>query len=202
MIEIRNILEVEKHIDGMDAVIFDLDDTLYPEKDYVKSGYRAIAESFHEIPTVFDDLWEAFEKNEPAIDVALEKHGIMYRKDEALKIYRYQSPEISLYPGVREMLDRIGRTKKLGIITDGRPEGQHAKLEALGLADIPCIITDELGGVQFRKPCEKAFVIMCEKLGMEYSKTVYIGDNIKKDFIAPEKLGMKTVYLKNEKGLY
>lgn len=36
------------YIDGLKAVIFDLDDTLYSEKDYVKSGYAAIAKVFSE----------------------------------------------------------------------------------------------------------------------------------------------------------
>ncbi len=202
MIEIDKILDVEQHLDGIEAVIFDLDDTLYSERDYVKSGYHVIADAFAEIPTIFDELWEEFKRNEPAIDVVFERHNILSRKDEALRIYRYQKPNISLYPGVREMLDRIARTKKLGIITDGRPEGQHAKLEALGLTDIPCIITDELGGVQFRKPCEKAFFLMCKQFNVKYGKSVYIGDNINKDFIASDKLGINDIYFCNADGLY
>ncbi len=31
---------------GIRAVIFDLDDTLYPEPSYVFSGYRAVAKPF------------------------------------------------------------------------------------------------------------------------------------------------------------
>lgn len=46
MIEITNILDAEKHIEGFEAVIFDLDDTLYSEKDYIKSGVSAVADFF------------------------------------------------------------------------------------------------------------------------------------------------------------
>ena len=46
MIVIDNILDLEKHIDGLDAVIFDLDDTLYSEKEYVRCGYRRIADYY------------------------------------------------------------------------------------------------------------------------------------------------------------
>jgi len=202
MVEVTNILDVEKHLIGIDAVIFDLDDTLYSEKDYVRSGYQEIANSFSEIPTVFNELWEAFEKKEPAIDVVFNRHFLMDKKDEALTIYRCHKPVISLYPGVQDMLNRISRTKKIGIITDGRPEGQRAKLKSLGLTWIPHIITDELGGVQFRKPCEKAFVLMRDQFEVDYSKIAYIGDNIKKDFIAPNKLGMCTIHFINKDGLY
>jgi len=64
------------------------------------------------------------------------------------------------------------------------------------------IITDELGGVEYRKPCERAFVLTCERLGVAFADAVYIGDNLRKDFIAPEKLGMKACYFKNPDGLY
>jgi putative hydrolase of the HAD superfamily len=56
------------------------------------------------------------------------------------------------------MLERMRKSgKKIGIITDGRPEGQRAKLKALGIAVDHVIITDELGGVMYRKPNTKAF---------------------------------------------
>jgi putative hydrolase of the HAD superfamily len=124
------------------------------------------------------------------------------RKEEALQIYREQLPNIELYPGVRELLQRIREKKKIGIITDGRPEGQRAKLKALNIQADKIIITDELGGVEFRKPNEKAFQIMQDYFHVPFERMVYIGDNLKKDFVAPRKLGMKSIYFKNIDGLY
>lgn len=203
MIEIGSILEVEKHIDGLNAVIFDLDDTLYSEKEYVRSGYRKIAEHFGK-PMLAEQMWAVFERGGRAIDEVLDTHGLEAHKEEALHIYRFQEPEIHLYSGVAELLARIRRTKKVGIITDGRPEGQRAKLRALGLCAMvdEIIVTDELGGVVFRKPNEAAFRLMQERLRQSYEKMVYIGDNTKKDFIAPEKLGMKWIWFNNPEGLY
>ena len=197
MIEIDNILDAEKYISDLDAVIFDLDDTLYSEKQYVKSGYRKIAESF-KIPELADEMWSVFESGGKAIDEVLERHSLTAAKDEALHIYRFQTPDIKLYPGVRQMLSRM---KNVGIITDGRPEGQKAKLRALEL-DYPTIITDELGGMEYRKPNPRAFELMVKQLGVQYEKACYIGDNIKKDFIAPEKLCMRCIWFKNSDGLY
>lgn len=201
LIEIDDILDVEKHIDGLDAVIFDLDDTLYSEKEYVRSGYKKLAKKFGE-PEIEDELWSAFVRHEPAVDVVLEKHGLSDRKAEALGIYRNQDPDIHPYPGVLEMLKRIEKSKKVAIITDGRPEGQRAKLRALGLEKVPFVITDELGGVEYRKPNLKAFKMMFEKLNTLPEYAAYIGDNIHKDFIAPEKLGMWCIWFKNKDGLY
>ena len=201
LIEIDDILDVEKHIDGLDAVIFDLDDTLYSEKEYVRSGYKKLAKKFGE-PEIEDELWSAFVRHEPAVDVVLEKHGLSNRKSEALRLYRNQVPDVHLYPGVREMLERIKDSKIIAIITDGRPEGQRAKLKALGLENIPFIITDELGGEEYRKPNSRAFVLMLERLMMSPENTAYIGDNVNKDFIAPEKLRMRCIWFRNKDGLY
>ena len=40
MLEIQDILEVEKYIDDVDAVVFDLDDTLYSEKEYWRENRK------------------------------------------------------------------------------------------------------------------------------------------------------------------
>lgn len=203
MIEIGSILEVEKHIDGLDAVIFDLDDTLYSEKEYVRSGYRKVAEHFGK-SELAERFWTVFERSGRAIDEVLEANGLEAYKEEALRIYRFQEPEIHLYPGVAEMIDRIRMTKKVGIITDGRPEGQRAKLRALELCAMvdEVIVTDELGGVEFRKPNEAAFRLMQERMAVSFEKMIYVGDNMKKDFIAPERLGIKWIWFNNPEGVY
>ena len=64
------------------------------------------------------------------------------------------------------------------------------------------MVTDELGGIEFRKPNKKAFVIMQECFEVPFEKMVYIGDNILKDFVAPTNLGMKSIYFRNVNGLY
>lgn len=199
---IYNILDAEKYTADLDAVVFDMDDTLYSEKDYVKSGYKKIAEHFPQVPDMQERLWAVFLRGGKAVDEVFAECGLSEFSHEALEIYRNQTPEISLYDGVREMLGRIGAGKKTGIITDGRPEGQRAKIKALGLSADEIIITDELGGPEFRKPNELSFRLMQERLGVAFEKMAYVGDNIKKDFIAPEKLGIRCIYFENSDGLY
>ena len=114
-------------------------------------------------------------------------------------------PTITLYEGVRDMLYRIRKSgKKIGIITDGRPEGQRNKLKALDLNKVidDIIITDELGGIQFRKPNDISFRIMQNRWLLPYKQIIYVGDNLNKDFQAPRQLGMKYIYFENQDGLY
>lgn len=201
MIEIDSILEVENHINDVDAVIFDLDDTLYSEKEYVRSGYRKIAE-YLGFKQMEDEMWSVFESGGMAIDEVLKSYNLLGLKEKALQLYRYQEPDIHAYAGVINMIDRIRKNRKVGIITDGRPEGQRAKMNALGLDVDKVIITDELGGIGYRKPNKTAYCLMKEYLCVEFERMVYVGDNICKDFIAPENLGMKTIWFKNKDGLY
>lgn len=202
MIEIYNILDVEKHLVNIDAVIFDLDDTLYSEKSYIRSGYEAIANQFTDVNNMADKLWKAFLDGKPAIDEVLNNEGLSNYKELALSIYRLHIPNIKLYDGVAEMIERLRQRMKVGIITDGRPEGQRAKLKALGLIVDEIIITDELGGIEYRKPNDMAFRLMQERMRVPFKKMVYIGDNPNKDFIAPKMLGMEWIYFNNPDGLY
>ena len=204
MIEISNILDVEKHIDGVDVVLFDLDDTLYPEKDYVKSGFDAIGRAYPNVKGLSKKLYLAFLDNKSAIDYVLEQEGLLKEKENCLFIYRNHRPTIKLFPCVYEMLKRIGKQKKLGLITDGRVSGQKSKIEVLGLDRImdKIIITDELGGVEYRKPSTKSFFLMKEFFDSDYKKMCYVGDNFKKDSIAPKALGIRFIFFNFKDGIY
>lgn len=183
------------------GVIFDLDDTLYSEKEYVKSGYKAVSDYLG--GGYEEKLWGFFKAGKPAIDELLKELCRESEKAEVLKVYRSHKPDIHLYPGVVEMIEELKAKRiKVGIITDGRPEGQRNKLEALGLDVDDVIVTDELGGIQFRKPCDIAFRILITRWRLNPADIVYVGDNPAKDFRAPQQLGMKSLWFKNADGIY
>lgn len=188
------------------GVIFDLDDTLYSEKEYVKSGCKAVAEYLGD-GEIVDELWTEFEAGRPVFNGVLKQLRKEEELQNCLRIYREHKPEIHLYDGVKELVASLKeRDIQIGIITDGRPIGQRNKLEALGLYDLideeNIVITDELGGVQFRKPCDIAFRVMARKWKADYESIVYIGDNIRKDIQAPLQLGMQFIWFRNEDGLH
>lgn len=199
------------------AVIFDLDDTLYSEMNYVLSGFSAICEQFPKIKNLNEFLLEGFSKGELAIDYAIDKafanskkNNIKFIKSKMLAIYRNNKCiDLHLYDGVYAALLYFKiKHIKLGIITDGRLESQWAKIKAMKLDEImdEIIITDELAGnglvENFRKPASIAFEVMSERFNFEYRNMIYIGDNIDKDFKAPKKLGMQAMFFNNKQGLY
>lgn len=194
------ITEGKSEIKG---VIFDLDDTLYSEKEYVRSGYKAVSDFLG--GGYEEKLWGYFDAKKPAIDELLKEIGNIKIIDDILDIYRSHKPEIHFYEGVEELLVKLHKKGiKIGLITDGRPQGQRNKIEALGLEGYvdDIIVTDELGGVQFRKPCDIAFRILQNKWRLPASEMIYVADNLEKDFQAPQRLGMKSAWFKNEDGLY
>ena len=183
------------------GVVFDLDDTLCPEKDCVRSGFRAV--SGHLGGGYEGALWSYFEKGLPAIDELLRALGREDEASDALRACRGHRPQIQLRSGAREVLVRLrNRGIKVGIITDGRPGGRRSKLEALGPCELvdDVVITDELGGPRFRKPCDIAFRIMRRRWGIPSSQMAYVGDNLSKDFLAPRQLGMGCVCLRDAYG--
>lgn len=207
IIAIENLKQIYSFLDGIKGVVFDMDDTVYSEMEYVKSGYRSVAEYLNTAPKGAERMLELFLNDEKPIDTYLQEINMFSEemKTRCMTIYREHIPDIHLYQEVDELLGklRVGEYK-IGLITDGRPEGQKNKIQVLGLAEKVdfIIITDELGGVQWRKPNSKAFEIMKDMMNLEYSEMVYVGDNIKKDFIAPQKLGMRSIWYKNPEGLY
>ena len=207
MIVVDRLEDILPYVENCKAVIFDLDDTLYDEKDYVRSGFAAVAKELPMISQPEEKLWRAFERKEPAIDSVLKQENIWTQElsCHCLTVYRNHKPKICLRKGTKEVLQTLRRDGKyLGIITDGRPEGQNNKIDALKITTLvdSIIITDTLGGVVFRKPNSISYEMMQERSGTNFSQMVYVGDNLAKDFIAPKTLGMMSIYFNNANGLY
>ena len=192
------------------AVILDLDDTLFPEMQYVESGFKAVAAQIEsdfgvDCYDIMLKLFAADRKN--VYNRTLDSLGVRYGKEYIAKlvsVYREHEPQkLQFYPDVLPFLKELkSRGLFIGIITDGRVDGQRNKLNALGCYTLfdSVIITDELGGEVYRKPSDKAFGIMCGELKVGFNETAYIGDNPAKDFYIVTK-GVFTVRVKRDGAL-
>jgi len=194
------------------AVIFDLDDTLYSEKEYIKSGFHAvetylIAQNYC-VDVDKGELWSMFCNDEPRpINNLLCRKGILSDSllTKCVEEYRNHKPDIHLYDGISATIKELRRHGiTVAILTDGRPVGQRAKIEALGVSDMfdEILITDELGGVHCRKPSDVGFRFLQSKIDLPFEDMLYIGDNFGKDFVAPNHLGMGHLFFNNPDGIY
>lgn len=194
------------------AVVFDLDDTLFLESDYVQTGFACVEEYISKnylVDVKKGLLYDLFLKDKRNVyDRALDSLGINYTKsdmEKLVEIYHNHIPRgIKLTDGALEVLKHLKTSGyKLGMITDGRPVGQNNKIDCLGIRDLfdKIIITDDLG-IEFRKPNEKAFTLMAQTLGVKYEEMVYIGDNATKDFAVMKKLPIKTIQFIHHNRIY
>ncbi len=197
-------------------VLFDLDDMLYPEISFVKSGFRAVSEEIAgkydglSRDSVYHRLKELFyEDSRGVFNRFFNLEGIPYREEDIqdlVKLYREHKPRIEPYPETMGVLMKLkGMRCSLGILSDGYPPSQRNKIEALfhgkkSLID-KVMLTDELGR-EYHKPDERAFIVVKEFFQAEWDEMAYVGDNPRKDFYIGLKYPILTIRLKREDGIY
>jgi putative hydrolase of the HAD superfamily len=189
------------------TVVFDLDDTLYDEIEYCKSGFTAVAEFLANrlddlLPQqIFDIFWRQFTAGNrtKTFNAALDELKISCDEQlivELVKLYRNHSPDIELPQDSREALTRLSKKYTLGLLTDGFLPAQKLKVRALGIEKyFESIIYTEQLGRDCWKPSPTGFIKILDNLNAKPENTVYIADNEKKDFIAPNALGILTIQL-------
>jgi len=179
------------------VVVFDLDDTLYLEKDYQSSGYRFIRDRVLDLYQY--DVSHIIEKK--GIDVlksiCRELNLPESSKESLLWLYRLHSPDIKLACDVYDTLLKIQTSAlRVAILTDGRSVTQRLKLSSLNLGAIDVYISEEW---QQAKPGKKRFKAIMER-DPNVKQYIYVGDNLKKDFLAPNELGWLTIGLLDQGG--
>lgn len=193
------------------VIVFDLDDTLYLERDFVRSGFAAVdrwvSDRFAR-SGFFDRAWALFEagRRGDIFDRTLSALAIGVSPELIqclVNIYRAHVPTIRLAPDAEEILAALCPGRRAALLTDGQGTMQARKVRALGLVERlrPIIYTDELGS-GMRKPHPQGFLAIQNELGRVAHEFVYIADNPSKDFIAPRRLGWKTIRVRRPEGEY
>lgn len=183
----------------VEAIVFDLDDTLYLERDYVASGFRMVANLFRaESAMVFKWLWSDFctgERSRALERVLIEFPMGELSADLLVDTFRSHDPTINTLPGAHALLGRLRSSgRRLGMITDGDCVRQMKKVTALGLSTAvdEVLVTGQLGS-DYWKPHERSFEMMQTLLTAD--SFTYVGDNPHKDFVAPNALGWTSIRL-------
>lgn len=189
------------------VVVFDMDDTLFPEADFVRSGFQAVARFLEEKTGktgFFEKAWARFQSGERGsiFDGALSDCDMQADKafiKELVAVYRTHRPNIALDDWVRPLFSQLRQSgRKIGVITDGPVGMQAAKAEALGLDGLvdAVVLSDAIGGESTRKPTPAPYESIMRTLGAAPAECVYIGDNPSKDFIGARRVGWTSVRLR------
>lgn len=188
------------------VVVFDLDDTLYYEIDFLKSAYKEIAQYIVNsgvtklsITHVFEDMLNAFKNNDNVFKNLINTYkSLDLSINDLLYKYRSHIPNISLSEDTVFILNYLKENNvEMAIITDGRSKQQRSKIKALGLDKYTntIIISEEIGS---EKPNLANYKYVEEKFADKNVDFYYVGDNLKKDFVTPNKLDWVTVCLKDK----
>ncbi|MBI1357285.1 MAG: HAD-IA family hydrolase [Acidobacteria bacterium] len=207
-----NASEMLERVRECEAVVFDLDDTLYLEREYVRSGARAVGRWLAGALGLDPVLTSAELGETAARNPTGDPFGRWLRArrlnaerwlPEVLERYRAHVPAIRLEPGIERLLTRLGRRRKLGIVSDGRFSQQRLKVEALGLDRrvSAIVLSDELGRDAW-KPCPRPYQLALELLGESAGRAVYVADNPAKDFLGARRAHMLSVRLRRRGGLH
>ncbi len=189
------------------VMVFDLDDTLYAEADFVLSGFRAVSHmAIQYRPVTSAETWyqlmkQAWLSGRNAFDALSEEVAPTDTESfikSCVDTYRFHKPSISLSDSAVLLLSTLAANGiRMSVITDGRSRTQRAKIKSLGLeryigvTDI--LISEELGA-------EKTSINGWRKIVSRYpnaSQFIYIGDNPAKDFYWPRRLGWRTFGLRD-----
>jgi putative hydrolase of the HAD superfamily len=192
-------------------VAFDIDDTLYLERDYVRSGFAAVGEWARRelgVQDLGDRAWAAFEAGVRGriFDEVLDACGA---PDDAsvvprlVDVYRSHAPAIELLDDVRTWLAAPPTGVALAVVTDGPLASQRAKAAALGLASWahPIVFTEALGPGR-GKPHPAAFERVEATTGLAAAACAYVADNPAKDFAGPRRRGWRTVRVRRTGSLH
>ncbi len=192
------------------VLVLDLDDTLFPEKQFVLSGFQEIdrfllergySGFFAEARRLFDSGIRG-----DVFDRVLRSLGVMEAAQlipELIKIYREHAPTLQLHKDADWTLRFFHKRNQLGLITDGYLLTQKNKVKALGIAHYfdAVVYSDEFGRDHW-KPSPTPYMKLKGILGCDHRNCVYVADNPKKDFVTPNKLGWRTIQICRPDGEY
>jgi putative hydrolase of the HAD superfamily len=195
-------------------VAFDLDDTLYPEREFVHSGFTAVAQHLADLGVIdaesfFNTTTSLFIAGARGniFDLALERLAVIFpaaRVGELVRVYREHQPQIRPFADSPKLLQLLkARGVVLALISDGPWPTQQNKLRALGLeAYFDHLVFTGAQGEDWGKPSPRAFLEVMERSGVRASACVYVADNPGKDFAGPNRLGWHTIRVRETSGLY
>ena len=189
------------------GVVVDLDDTLYPQAEYLAGAAAAVGRAATGLGLDGDAVTAALTARLAAgsdtggtIDGALLAVGtpeadLADLVPPLVAAFTGHEPErLTPYPGVAAALRSLRRMAPLGCLTDGNPTIQAAKLAAVGLPELAeVLVTDVLGGRAFRKPHPAGLTVLADRMGVPADRLLVIGDRPGKDVAVAAAVGARAI---------
>ena len=195
----------------MDAVLFDLDDTLCV---YRRHGRELLAEAFATVGVdpvfTIEDYYAIFDDHAGEADTidSLREACFETLADEAgadpslgRAVARAFAAErdhrdVDFLDGAAEALDALAADHRIGLVTNGAPGMQAQKLDALGIRD--AFETVVHGGYDApAKPSPEPFFAALDALEVPPDRAVHVGNSLESDVAGAKAAGVGAVWLRN-----
>jgi len=186
------------------AIIFDLDDTLYPERRFIISGLRAVADGVERTFGVPADAAFSHMRRELAAgrrEVPLQSLCVNFKLDPLIipalvSLIRGHQPQLRIARSTRRLLRGLRHQWCLGILTNGDPAVQARKIRALGLEPlVDGVIYAAQHGDGGGKPDGACFRAAASTLGVSASRCVFVGNDETRDVDGARRAGMAAIHL-------
>ncbi|PSP75812.1 haloacid dehalogenase [Halobacteriales archaeon QS_3_64_16] len=196
----------------IDAVLFDIDDTLCA---YRRPGEELLDEAFasEEIDPFFEigEYYDRFEEFATGQDATREVRAACFAAIAAERGYdptvgralaeRYETTrdhrDVTFLPGAREAIDALADDHRLGVVTNGGPDTQTPKLGALGLTEAFETVV-YAGHDAAPKPDRAPFDRALGDLGIPAERAVHIGNSFEADVAGAHAAGLRSVWVPEE----
>ena len=186
------------------ALIFDLDDTLYPLDRFILSGFDAVASH---MKTMFGvdrrEAWttmlQAFNHGGRGreLQICLSRFGLPEAIAPSLvNVIRRHQPALALPAATRQMFASVASGWRIAVVTNGVPEIQARKVAALGLADrVDTIVYADAIGRGAGKPDPAPFLEAARRLKVGVNRAVFVGNDPVRDVFGAWRVGMRTIHV-------
>jgi putative hydrolase of the HAD superfamily len=187
------------------AVLFDLDETLYPERRFALSGFSAVARAIAadagvSADRIFRTLTGALRRGERVTAFQQLCVSLRWPEDRVaslVDIYRRHDPSLRLPVESLHALSALRTGWRLAVVTNGPPPIQGAKIRALGLTGlVDRVIYAFQSGSGKGKPEPEAFLDAARFLGVPPGRCVFVGDDPLRDVGGARRAGMRTIRIR------
>ena len=202
---------------SLDAIFFDVDDTLFSTSEFARKARRASCEAMHAVglgldPSVLEDelrevVAEFTSNYHNHFDQLLRRIPRRHYKGvntaiivaAAVKAYHDSKvSELRPYPDAIRLLEDLAKVDLIrGVITSGLTVKQAEKLLRLGIYELltptAIYISEQIG---INKPNPKLWRRACSDLNLKPARCIYVGDRGLRDVDPANALGMITVRLR------
>ena len=187
------------------AVVFDLDDTLYLERDFFLGGFIAVAGELarrgvaqpQDLSTLLMDMH--LQDREGVLDRAASLFGFPPTwVPELVSAFRHHRPQIRLADEVPDVLRSLrAQSIRVGVVTDGFRDVQRRKVSSLGLRPfVDTVVIADDHGRMYWKPHPSSLHRCMGQLGSKADTTIFVGDNPERDIRGARNAGVAVVRIR------